>query len=142
MDEPTAGEIADLLRSLLPEAMRETFDADMTMFEDGEGDVHVCGVFAAFGWSFRRLIAGRDAPSITAILAFTDELLEQYWPPPGFESNVVSSVLTCFFENVLPVGPEEYPVVGPFLGPRLRAYALTYDPWWLVPNPNVDPARP
>jgi hypothetical protein len=143
MAEIASRDLAARLRDLLPEAMRSTFDEDATDFEDDSGEIHVCGVFLAFGWSFRRLIADRDAPAIKAILAVIDELLEEFAPPPGVgpaDGSVYNSILACFFENVLPVRSEELEIVVPFLGPKLRAHALEYDPWWLEPRPNARPS--
>jgi len=143
MDEPSAAEIASALRGLLPDELLAQFDDDMSAYADLDGDVSLCGVLLAFSGSFRLLIRKRDAASIRDVLAFVDDLLVRHQPEGGVgprDGSVYNSLLACFLENVLPVRPEEFPVVGPYLGPGVCAHASKFEAWWLEPNADTSPA--
>lgn len=143
MEEPSAAAVAGRLRELLPTGARAEFDDDISAYAEPDGDVSVCGVLIAFGTSFRLLIRGGDVTSIRDTLAYLDDLLVRYKPEVGAPPSghgVYNSLLSCFFENVLPVRPEEFAYVGPFLGPGVRAHCAEFEPSWLEPDPHTSPA--
>jgi hypothetical protein len=126
--EPTGDELANQVRSMLPESRHATFGGMADLFTPDEASISQCGVLASLTPAFQECVVAREVEAVRAILDLMDHLLTY---PEGRDTvgSMRNSVLTCFLENVLPL-PE--PIrANVVLGPNIRAFAKRHEPSWL-----------
>jgi hypothetical protein len=137
-EEPTGPQLAQTLRALLPESRQASFDEMAELYAPDGADISQCGALMSLTGPFNQCLAAREMHAVGAVLNLMDELLADF--PSGL--GIYNSVLTCFFESILPVPAEVHQQVMLMLGPRIRAYAKRYEPSWLAPEPPVQYAMP
>ncbi len=129
--EPTGPQLAQTLRALLPKTRHESFDGMAELYTPDGDDISQCGALMSLTGAFNECLAAREMDEVGAILNLMDDLLEAF--PSGL--GIYNSVLTCFFESILPVPRGVHRQVIPMLGPRIRTYAKRFEPPWLEPEP-------
>ena len=131
----TGWDIAKTLRALLPEPGQYVFDEMLTVYSHSMTDVSACGAFSSLGPAFQAAVDARDEATVAAVLREVDRVMaecEDGLADPDVD-HLHTAVVTCFLENVLPVGADEFDLVAPHIGPATRRWADVQQPWWLEP---------
>lgn len=126
------------LRALLNDRWHGEFDGMLELYARGPHDVSECGAFSSLSAGFQRAVEAGDEPSVRAVMLAAEGLMaecEGRLNEPD-RDHLHTALVTCFLENVLPVQPDRFALVGPLIGPATRRWAERYQQWWLEPEPS------